>query len=388
MSQRHFVRKFFLLGTASTALLVGCGPEESLAPQQQSLGSQGQEIVGGSDTSISTHPWQISFQLASGFHFCGGSILNESWILTAQHCVDQSGSFSVRSPSSVRIAAGGTQLSTIITEGQVRTVDDVIPFPGYETVSQGKDVALLHLSKPLKLNGSVAPIALATPEDEAAGLTAAGILSTVTGWGDLAANGSPPDTLQAVDVPLVSNEEAGAAYGLTLSEDQLAAGVMGVGGKDSCQGDSGGPLIVSKGSEKILAGVVSWGYGCAEPEFPGMYARVSSFQPWISSFLNKRPTIRLNTTNQSGSAGDWKHYRVSIPSGLKVFNVHISGGTGDADLYIQHGAQPTESSFTCRPYSGGNNETCSIPNPAAGTWFISVQGYSDFSGVRVHATSY
>ncbi|WNG48378.1 DUF1986 domain-containing protein [Archangium minus] len=386
MSQRHFVRKFFLLGTASTALLVGCGPEE--AAPEQSLGAQGQEIVGGSDTSISTHPWQISLQFTSGSHLCGGSILNERWILTAQHCVDQSGAFSVRSPSSVRLAAGGTNLSTISSEGQVLAIDDIVPFPGYVTVSQGKDVALLHLSKPLKFNGSVAPIALATAEDEAAGLTAAGIISTVTGWGDLVAGGSPPDTLQAVDVPLVSNEEASAAYGITISEDQLAAGVMGVGGKDSCQGDSGGPLIVSKGNDKILAGVVSWGEGCAEPEFPGLYARVSSFQPWISSFLNKTPTIRLNTTNQSGSEGAWKHYRVSIPSGLKVFNVHISGGTGDADLYIQHGSQPTESSFTCRPYSGGNNETCSISNPAAGTWFISLQGYSAFEGVRVHATSY
>lgn len=388
MSQHHFVRKFFLLGTASTALLIGCGPEEALAPQQQSLGSQGQEIVGGSDTSISTHPWQISFQLASGFHFCGGSILNESWILTAQHCIDQSGAFSVRSPSSVLIAAGGTQLSTITTEGQVRTVDDVIPFPGYVTVSQGKDVALLHLSKPLKLNGNVAPIALATPEDEAAGLTGAGILSTVTGWGDLVANGSPPDTLQAVDVPLVSNEEASAAYGITISEDQIAAGIIGVGGKDSCQGDSGGPLIVSKGSEKILAGVVSWGEGCAEPNYPGLYARVSSFEPWITSFLSKSPTTRLSSTSQSGSSGAWKHYTVSVPSGTTTLNVHISGGSGDADLYVRQGSQPTTSSYTCRPYAGGNNESCSIPSPAAGTWYVSVRGYSSFSGLTVRATTY
>ncbi|WNG17215.1 DUF1986 domain-containing protein [Cystobacter fuscus] len=386
MFPHHVVRKMFLLGTASTALFIGCGPEEAVAPQE-SLGSDRQEIVGGSDTSISTHPWQISFQYAWGGPLCGGSILNEHWILTAQHCVYEGG-FAVTSPSTVRIAAGSSKLSTMEREGQIRFVDDVISFPGFAGVKKGKDVALLHLSKPLTFNGKVAPIALATAEDEAAGLTDPGVISTVTGWGDLSYNGSSPDTLQAVDVPLLSHEDTDAAYPEDITADQLGAGIIGVGGIDSCQGDSGGPLVVSKGSGKVLAGVVSWGEGCADPAYPGLYARVSHFQPWISSFLKKSPTIRLNTTNQSVGEGAWKHYRVSIPSGLKVFNVHISGGTGDADLYVQHGAQPTERSFTCRPYANGNDETCSIPNPEAGTWFISVQGYLAFSGLRVHATSY
>ncbi|QRK10855.1 trypsin-like serine protease [Archangium violaceum] len=387
MSQRHFVRKFFLLGTASTALLAGCGPEEAAAPEQQ-LGAETQEIVGGTNANISTYPWQISFQDTTGFHFCGGSILNANWILTAQHCVAESAAYATSSPVTVRIAAGSSKLSTMSSSGQIRAVDDIIPFPGYSDATLGKDVALLHLSTPLTLNGNVAAITLATSADEAAGLTNAGITSTVTGWGSLSSGGSSPDTLQTVDVPIVSNADATSAYGQTITADQLAAGVMGVGGKDSCQGDSGGPLVVSKGSGKILAGVVSWGQGCAEPNYPGLYARVSSFQPWISSFLSKSPTTRLSSTSQSASKGAWKHYTVSVPSGTTALNVHISGGTGDADLYVRQGAEPTTSSYTCRPYAGGNNESCSLPSPAAGTWYVSVRGYSAFSGLTVRATTY
>ncbi|MFY0576593.1 trypsin-like serine protease [Cystobacter fuscus] len=79
------------------------------------------------------------------------------------------------SPSIVRIAAGSSKLSTMDSKGQIRFVDDVIPFPGFAGVKKGKDVALLHLSKPLTFNGKVAPIALVTAEDEAAGLTAPGL---------------------------------------------------------------------------------------------------------------------------------------------------------------------------------------------------------------------
>ncbi|HYO54633.1 trypsin-like serine protease [Archangium sp.] len=383
MIRRHHVGSVLLLGTA---LLAGCGPEDAVAPEER-VGSEGQEIVGGTDASISTYPWQISFQDSTGFHFCGGSILNANWILTAQHCVDEAAAYATSAPNTVRIAAGSSKLSTMSSSGQIRTITDIIPYPGYVDATQGKDVALLRLSSPLTLNTSVAAIGLVTPADEAAGLVNAGVNSTVTGWGTLSSGGSSPDTLQTVDVPIVSNATADAAYPEAITADQLAAGLMGVGGKDSCQGDSGGPLVVTKGTGKALAGVVSWGQGCALPNYPGMYARVASFQPWISSYLSKAPTSRLNLASQSGTAGTWKHFTVTVPTGTTSLNVATFGGTGDGDLYV-HTATPTTSSYTCRPYASGNSEYCSIPNPRAGTWYISVQAYSAFSGVTVRANTY
>jgi serine protease len=65
--------------------------------------------------------------------------------------------------------------------------------------------------------------------------------------------------------------------------------------------------------------------------------------------------------------------------------VTMSGGTGDADMYVREGSQPTTSSYDCRPYRNGNNETCTFSNPGAGTWHISIRGYSAYSGVSLLA---
>lgn len=83
----------------------------------------------------------------------------------------------------------------------------------------------------------------------------------------------------------------------------------------------------------------------------------------------------------SGSSNEWSHYYVDIPAGMSSLNVTMSGGSGDADLYVRQGSQPTESNYECRPYRSGNNETCSIENPAADRWYVSMKGYTNYSGV-------
>ncbi len=87
----------------------------------------------------------------------------------------------------------------------------------------------------------------------------------------------------------------------------------------------------------------------------------------------------------SASAGQWKHYTLEVPAGMSTLNVDISGGTGDADLFVRFGAQPTTSTFDCRPYKNGNTESCSFTNPQAGTWHISLNAYKTFSGVTLNA---
>ncbi|MEE4245424.1 MAG: S8 family serine peptidase, partial [Kangiellaceae bacterium] len=87
-------------------------------------------------------------------------------------------------------------------------------------------------------------------------------------------------------------------------------------------------------------------------------------------------------TNLSGSRGAWDHYTLEIPAGMSTFTVAMGGGSGDADLYVRFGAQPTTSAYDCPPYRNGNNETCNISNPQAGTWHISIRGYSAYSGVN------
>jgi secreted trypsin-like serine protease len=368
------VRRWAAAGVVS--LLAGCGPEA--LDEMQALQAAEQEIVGGTDTTISANPWQVSLQSSSGSHFCGGSVLNANWILTAQHCVEGGSA-----PG--RVAAGSTTLSGMSTSGQIRSVAQVVLYPGYVDASKGKDVALLRLSTPLDLSGAnVKAIGLVTAADATAGVTNPGVVSRVTGWGTLSSGGSSPNTLQTVDVNILSNSSAQSSYpNETITADQLAAAAPG---KDSCQGDSGGPLTVLKNGVRVLAGVVSWGYGCADSRYPGMYARVSSFETWITSNINATTTTVLSKTNLSGASGSWQHFPITVATGTLSLQVNMSGGTGDADLYVRQGSQPTTSSYNCRPYKSGNTESCSISNPTGGTWYVSVRGYTSYSGVNLTAS--
>ncbi len=90
--------------------------------------------------------------------------------------------------------------------------------------------------------------------------------------------------------------------------------------------------------------------------------------------------------NLSATTGNWLHYTLSVPAGTSSLNVAISGGTGDADLYVRRGSQPTTSQFDCRPYLSGNNESCSFSNPQSGTWHISLRAYSTFNGVTLQVS--
>jgi len=97
------------------------------------------------------------------------------------------------------------------------------------------------------------------------------------------------------------------------------------------------------------------------------------------------PTVGINKTSLSGATGNWQDFTLDIASGTAALDVIMSGGTGDADLYVRYGATPTTTSYSCRPYRAGNNETCNFTNPQAGTWHISIRAYSAYSGVSLTA---
>lgn len=85
--------------------------------------------------------------------------------------------------------------------------------------------------------------------------------------------------------------------------------------------------------------------------------------------------------NLAATTGNWTRNTIVVPAGKTSLTVSISGGSGDADLYLRFGSQPTTTSYQCRPYKNGNSETCTISNPQAGTWHVGVRAYSTFSGV-------
>ncbi len=258
-------------------------------------------IVGGENAQIEDYPWQVAL-MQETTQFCGGSIINEQWILTAAHCLDDNW-------SAEYVRAGVTDRTN--ETGQDITVDQYIIHPDYGyPATFSNDIALIKLTSPLDLSDpAVSKIDLVTPDEANAGLTDPGTMAWITGWGALWQGGPSSDILQVAEVPIVSNQDAmddGEYNPGSITEDMLVAGYIEDGEVDACQGDSGGPLVVLDGSGNYkLAGVTSWGVGCAMPGYPGVYARVSIFTEWIESYVPfAHADAPGNPTNLVAEAGE------------------------------------------------------------------------------------
>lgn len=220
-------------------------------------------IVGGTDAPAGLVAWTVS--LATSSHFCGGSILNERTIITAAHCIDgqSAGNLKVR-VGSLRHASGGTQYS----------VSQIKKHASYSASTIDYDIAILILSSAISIDGTNVK-AVSLPSSE----PASGSVIRTSGWGTTSQGGSLPATLKYVDVNVVARTTCQSNYGSSsITARMICAGVNG-GGKDACQGDSGGPLT----QNGVLYGVVSWGRGCAQAGYPGVYTNVYSLLSWINA---------------------------------------------------------------------------------------------------------
>jgi trypsin len=219
-----------------------------------------EKIVGGVQAAKGEFPFLVSLRSSWGSHFCGGSLIKKNWVLTAAHCVE--GGYLKG------IAVG--LLNQADTEGVEKfTVLEIIKHPGWDTNTMDNDFALVKLSGDSKY----APITLNAKE-------LSGGEFVTAGWGTTSEGGSVSKNLMKVSVPFITKEACSAAYD-GITDSMLCAGYP-QGGKDSCQGDSGGPLMIGSGSSRVLAGVVSWGEGCARPNKPGVYSKVNGALEWIN----------------------------------------------------------------------------------------------------------
>lgn len=290
------------------------------------------KIVGGEDVDILDYPWQISLQLQpqfGGSHFCGGTIIDDEWILTASHCLvfeDQNGDDLFLQPMHIRIRAGFTALSS--GEGNYYNIQDIILHPDYSSAGHEFDIALLRLNSPIDFDHpGKRKVGLIRNSDVENGLTDPGIMAKVSGWGALSSGGPSPDILQAVEVPIVGGT-ANYPPGY-ITPDMLLAGEAG---KDACQGDSGGPLVVDDGHGWYkVAGVVSWGVGCGMAGYPGVYARVSYFENWLDQYLVfPDPNQFVTLHHEDFSGGDlpagWVNEVISGPAGFPGWEWTLTGG--------------------------------------------------------------
>lgn len=231
-------------------------------------------IIGGMPASDQGYPWQVSIgkndlPFNEG-HFCGGALIDVNWVLTAAHCV-------IGAPDSMQIKYGSNYLSQ---GGKILQVRKAIVHEGWNRKTNENDIALIRLENPVPSDIVIKPFA--NKED------LSGEISIATGWGLTSEGGHISNILQEVGLMIVSNSVCNSplSYGGNIKEGMLCAGFID-GGKDSCQGDSGGPLVVTnKKGGFLLAGIVSWGEGCARPRKYGIYTRVSYYYTWIEEKIN------------------------------------------------------------------------------------------------------
>jgi len=247
------------------------------------LAVRAKRIVGGEETEVSEYPWQVGM-VSTGYNrvWCGGSVISDQWILTAAHCVTGD------SPSDIEVLLGEHDYKDNSETNAIRAkITEIISHPNYNGNTYDMDFALLKLKKKIDFsaNSHIRPICL--PDNVNELYTNAEAI--VTGWGTTSSGGSLSSTLQEVMVKVTSNSDCDKDYGGSgmITSNMICAKRSG---KDSCQGDSGGPLVSSNGGDGVTAGqnyeqvgVVSWGYGCAHPSYPGVYARTTTQLDWIKS---------------------------------------------------------------------------------------------------------
>lgn len=275
-------------------------------------------IVGGNDANIEDYPWHVALLSSGGSQYCAGTILSASWILTAAHC---------STPN--RIRAGVTDRTD--NTGQDRFVTTKINHPLYSPYQN--DIALIQLSSPLDLSDpKVTAIPIVTAAHASDGYTDAAVEAVITGWGRLYQGGPSTNILQVATLPLVSNEDAvsiGWYAPSQITSDMLCAGLLGIGGIDACQGDSGGPLVVPDPGSPLgfsVAGVTSWGSGCAQPAYPGVWARVSHFEAWITSHTGLSWNGPATTPNPS----DFE----ATPAGQETVSLNWTNNLNDNDVIL------------------------------------------------------
>ena len=290
-------------------------------------------------------------------------------------------------------ATGTSTISTAVVSGTAETVSlSVSGTPAGATASLSPTSVTAGGSSTLTVNAGTA--AGGTYTLTVTGTSPSATHSTTV---TLTVQGPPPPPDFSVSISPASNTVAaggsvaytvstgalnGSTQSISLSVSGLPAGVTG--------SFSANPVTAGGSSTLTLTAASTAAATTATFTVTGTSGTVSHSASASVTVTAANGDTQLQNgvavTNLSGATNSQQFFFIAVPAGQASLTVQISGGTGDADLYVRFGAHPTTSTFDCRPFINGNNETCSFTNPAAGNWFIMLNGFATYSGVTLKAT--
>ncbi|CAF4263140.1 unnamed protein product, partial [Rotaria socialis] len=307
-----------LAGTTS----VGIGCAQAGYPAQSTVLIS--RIVGGEAAADYAWGWIVSLQRSLS-HSCGASLLTSEYAVTAAHCV-----YDVSDISILSILAGTNYLYyPSVTTIQRRAVTGVIIHPDFNSVTITNDIAILQFD-PLNVSSSSKLAFICLPKQNQDPFQTNSALVAI-GWGTTSQYSKTPSSyLQQVTVQAFSSRSTWCQQsGIANTAVSFCAGIID-GGKDTCRGDSGGPLMAFVNNTWVLAGLTSFGYGCAQAGYPGVYARVSAF----ISFINSTVDFSVLTTATPPSQTETTTAAlITIDSGIKNTNHSIPSGNDGNAIY-------------------------------------------------------
>ncbi|XP_041424235.1 acrosin-like [Xenopus laevis] len=282
-------------------------------------------IIGGIDAEPGSWPWVVNIQMPTknGYGYvtvCGGTILDNLWVLTAAHCLYKLQSYT----NLARIVLGANRASQLGPDTQIRAIEEFIRHEHFEYETKKNDIALIRLNKPIEFNDYIQPGCLPPQSSNVSEMDDCHIV----GWGVLQEEHYtlPSKTLKEARVEIINAKLCNDSnwYNGTIYDYNICAGYE-QGGSDICQGDSGGPLMCKKERAALyyVFGVVSWGGICGKWHQNGVYTSVQHFEQWILNKINSSQGT-TDDNKEKTSEETTKSYNEDTESKLAKINDILS----------------------------------------------------------------